>query len=31
MQHEEAFAQITQVTSDVAQSVIDAVENRIAA
>ena len=30
MQHEEAFAQITQVTSDVAQSVIDAVENRIA-
>ena len=31
MQHEEAFAQITQVTSDVAQSVIDAVERRLAA
>ena len=31
MQHEEAFAQITQVTSDVEQSVIDAVEHRIAA
>ena len=31
MQHGEAFAQITQVTSDVAQSVIDAVEHRIAA
>ena len=31
MQHEEAFAQITQVTSDVAQSVIDAVEHRVAA
>ena len=30
MQHGEAFAQITQVTSDVAQSVIDAVEKRIA-
>ena len=31
MQHVEAFTQITQVTSDVAQSVIDAVEHRIAA
>ena len=31
MQRGEAFAQITQVTSDVAQSVIDAVENRIVA
>ena len=31
MQHGEAFAQITQITSDVAQSVIDAVEHRIAA
>ena len=30
MQHGEAFAQITQITSDVAQSVIDAVEHRIA-
>jgi len=31
MQRGEAFAQITQVTSDVAQSVIDAVEHKIAA
>ena len=31
MQHEEAFAKITQVSSNVAQSVIDAVESRIAA
>ena len=31
MQHGETFAQITQITSDVAQSVIDAVEHRIAA
>ena len=31
MQHGEAFTQITQVTSDVAQSVIDAVEHKIAA
>ena len=31
LQHEEAFAQITEVTSDVAQSVIDAVEHRITA
>ena len=31
MQHRETFAQVTQITSDVAQSVIDAVESRIAA
>ena len=31
MQHGETFAKITQVSSNVAQSVIDAVENRIAA
>ena len=31
MQHGETFAQVTQITSDVAQSVIDAVESRIAA
>ena len=31
MQHGEAFTQITQVTSDVTQSVIDAVEHKIAA
>ena len=31
MQHGETFAQITQVTSDVEQSIIDAVERRLAA
>ena len=31
MQHGETFAQVTQITSNVAQSVVDAVESRIAA
>jgi beta-phosphoglucomutase-like phosphatase (HAD superfamily) len=31
MQHVETFAKVTKITSNVAQSVIDAVESRIAA